>query len=194
MTKEQLRDRLRPQKRYLQTGWVAERSRLAQDRLMGLAEFEGASCVACYLALPSEVQTDLIMEACWSAGKTVCVPVFRPETKGYAMSVLERGAARVEGRLGIAEPAAPAWVADDQPDFAVVPGVAFDAGGGRLGHGGGYYDRLLVQYGAAARVGLAFEIQVLAHVPTDEKDVPMQMIVTGERIIRVGRAQRDRTD
>jgi 5-formyltetrahydrofolate cyclo-ligase len=89
------------------------------------------------------------------------------------------------GRFGILEPRA---VLRERPDrnidpceldLLVIPGVAFDRRGGRIGHGRGYFDRLLIEVRESATlIGLAFDCQVFDHVPTEPHDVPMDLVVT----------------
>ena len=123
--------------------------------------------------------------AIWRDGKAVCVPAHRAEDGRYAMAALAPDAARGAGPAGIVEPAFKEWILLETVDLVVVPGVAFDPAGGRVGRGAGHYDRLLAGAGrACARVGLAFEFQVLAGVPTSGHDVGMDVIVTEQRTLR----------
>jgi 5-formyltetrahydrofolate cyclo-ligase len=87
--------------------------------------------------------------------------------------------------MGIPEPARPEWV--EAVDAIVVPGLAFDAGGGRLGHGGGHYDAMLAALGPGpARIGAAFDCQVVGNVPTGPRDERMDAVVTETRCLRCG--------
>ncbi len=89
------------------------------------------------------------------------------------------------GAFGIPEPAADApLVEPDEVDIVIVPGVAFDATCQRIGHGGGYYDRLLPLLGRALRVGYAFDGQVLSTVPCDPHDAVLDVLVTPTRTLR----------
>jgi 5-formyltetrahydrofolate cyclo-ligase len=165
--------------------WIREQSARAQERVVALPEFAQARRVGCYLAMAREVQTDWILARCWRDGKAVCVPAHRAEDGRYAMAALAPDAARGAGPAGIVEPAFKEWILLETVDLVVVPGVAFDPAGGRVGRGAGHYDRLLAGAGrACARVGLAFEFQVLAGVPTSGHDVGMDVIVTEQRTLR----------
>lgn len=89
------------------------------------------------------------------------------------------------GPLGILQPAAGTTVIDvDRVDLVIVPGVAFDAQGNRLGYGGGYYDRLLARMPRARRVGLCFDGQLVGEIPIESHDVAMHTIVTPTRTLR----------
>jgi 5-formyltetrahydrofolate cyclo-ligase len=92
----------------------------------------------------------------------------------------------VPGPFGLAQPSEHApHVPHDRIDAVVIPGVAFDEQGTRLGYGGGYYDRLLpMMRPECMRIGVAFDEQVLAHIPAEEHDAFVDVLVTPTRIIR----------
>lgn len=82
------------------------------------------------------------------------------------------------GPFGIAEPTGERFTAYEEIDIAVIPGVAFDLAGHRLGHGKGYYDKLLPQLSKAVKAGLCFPFQVVKEVPNEPFDIPMDIIIT----------------
>ncbi|MFO7536303.1 MAG: 5-formyltetrahydrofolate cyclo-ligase [Kiritimatiellia bacterium] len=161
---------------------AAAASLLIQERLCALAVFREARWVACYRALPGEVDTARLFQACFAAGKAMAVPVMRPHLRAYAWGRLGPDTAMRPGPLGIPEPSDPEWVEPDALDLIVVPGVAFDRNGGRLGHGKGYYDRLLAEAGRAFKAGLAFEWQLAECIPRESHDVAMDMVITEKQI------------
>ena len=189
MEKAQLRECIRRQRRELAPQWVERQSLRIAGRVFALPEFAQARSVACYLALPAEVQTAGILERCWKDAKRVHVPALQRQQGRYALAEMAAGEALARGPLGVPEPAQPRWTAEGEVDLALVPGVAFDARGGRVGHGGGHYDRLLRALGVAAgrqglvAVGLAFEFQVFDRVPVAENDVRVDAVVTEDRLI-----------
>ncbi len=154
----------------------------AQDRLCAMPVFVRARHVACYLAAPGEVATDRILQACFEAGKKVAVPARRGGPADYGLCRFAPGTPLRVGALGISEPAEPDWVDAGEMDLIVVPGVAFDAAGRRLGHGWGCYDRLLAGAARAFKAGLAFEWQIVSAVPVDGHDVLLDAVVTGRMI------------
>jgi 5-formyltetrahydrofolate cyclo-ligase len=165
-------------------------SELAQGHVIGLPEFHVARVVACYAALPGEVRTERIMAEAWKLGHAVAIPAYRADRKSYSLAVLGPQAPVRQGRWGILEPERKEWISVDDVDIAIIPGVAFDVDGGRLGHGGGYYDRLLTSdrtglVSDVTKIGLAFEWQVVERVPMEAKDVRMNVLVTEERTIRM---------
>ena len=197
MTKESLREEIGIARRGLDPAWVRARSAVVANRVIGMPEFERAGTVFCYLSLPREVATDAIVAACHAGGKQVCVPAFDEGASGYAPAGLGRQDGLRAGHLGVMEPVDVRWIDGEKIDLAVVPGVAFDAAGRRLGHGGGYYDRILDRLGrggggALFRVGLAFEFQVFESIPAAEHDVCMDAVVTGKRVLRRAGGERDK--
>jgi 5-formyltetrahydrofolate cyclo-ligase len=167
---------------------VKQKSRDACMRLIGLPEFQSAATIMVYLQIPRELETLDIINAVLASGKTLLSPVVLPDDK-----MMHAG--RLQGPddpdlttsdYGIREPIhSPPWPIE-QIDFLVVPGMAFDRHGNRLGRGGGYYDRFLAQPGLRAfKCGLAFEEQLLPSVPMHKHDVPVDAIVTDARIVRV---------
>jgi len=184
--KAAIRADLRRQRQALAPEWVAETSAAIARRVAGLPEFEAAETVLCYLALPEEVQTEGLIRAAWAAGKRVAVPAFRAEKKEYAAAWIEPGQRLVAGRWNVPEPAAPDWVAGERLDAGVIPGVAFVAGGTRLGHGQGWFDRLLSRIGAgvSVKIGVGFDFQVVASLPGEPHDVDMDIVVTEKAVYR----------
>lgn len=159
-----------------------EHSRQIMARLTALPAYENSTTVMFYVDVRSEVRTRLAIEAALNSGKQVVVPycvgddleLFRLK----AMADLEIGT------FGILEPLdrlrkLPDRKADVRDlDLILVPGVAFDRHGGRLGHGKGYYDKLLRNARAdTPLVALAFECQLFPKIPTEKHDVFMDMVI-----------------
>ena len=166
--------------------WIVENSRELQQLLSSMQEYQDATTVGCYLSVAGEVSTVDIVSACWSDGKKVCVPAYDERCKGYGLASLSNGTELKTGLFGIPEPVVVEWVHLDEIDMMIVPGLAFDAHGGRVGHGGGYYDRILQQKPGLLAVAVAFECQVKDEVPMTPLDVRMDFIVTEQRIIPTG--------
>jgi 5-formyltetrahydrofolate cyclo-ligase len=159
-------------------------------RIPTLPEFDAAATVLLTLAFRSEWDTRPLVEGAIAAGKTVVVPRVNTQTRMlelYAIADPDRDV--VAGHLGIPEPRQERpQIPRDAIEFVLVPGVAFDLGGRRLGYGGGYYDRLLPLLSPrAARVAGAFDLQVVEHVPAAPHDVAVDAIVTESRIVALKR-------
>lgn len=144
--------------------------------------FLGSQTVMLYLALPQEVQTATILAECHRKAKRVAVPVVTQQ--GLVAAQLRPGPVKLKpGRFGILEPTATTIIHPGDIDCVLVPGIAFDGRGARLGFGRGYYDRFLSQLPAAAHVcGLAFASQIVERVPDLPHDVRMQWLVTEQGV------------
>lgn len=148
-------------------------------------EFATAGRVALYAALPDEVPTGPLFGLCSRAGKVILLPRVLGRLLEF-VPVDDPGALRT-GAFGVLEPA-PGWPAVPlaTADLVLVPGVAFDRQGHRLGRGGGYYDRALAgSKGGPIRFGVAYTFQLLASVPHGPRDQGMDAIVTEDGVHRV---------
>jgi len=166
--------------------------RRVQQALLAESVYQQADVLMLYLAFRGEVSTDLILETALAQGKVVAAPVTLKEERRLVPLRLEGGPGELcRGAYGILEPHPSLCrpVAPGDLDLVVVPGVAFDCRGGRLGYGGGYYDRFLRGEAAQARrAALAFEVQVSEGLlPLDPYDAVMDLVVTERRVIRGSR-------
>jgi 5-formyltetrahydrofolate cyclo-ligase len=162
----------------------AEASLDVAARLVALPAWDRARTVALHAALGAEVETDEIARRAAAAGKRIAWPRLAPG--GRAMEFAACGAADlVPGPSRALEPPASAPVVPlGAIDLAVVPGVAFDPRGGRLGRGRGHYDATLALLRpGAARIGIAFEVQVVPGVPGESHDVALDAVVTEKRVL-----------
>lgn len=155
-----------------------------------LPEFAAANAVLLTLAFRSEWNTLALVRAALAAGKTVAVPRVDVEARMLELHALSDPAREiVAGHMGIPEPLPESpRVSRDAIDFVLVPGVAFDLAGRRLGYGGGYYDRLIPLLSPrAARIAGAFELQLVDRVPAAPHDIAVDTIVTESRTLAPGR-------
>ncbi len=167
---------------------VAERTsagEAAAGPVLASRECAESDNVALFSALPDEIPTEGLFAALAARGKQLLLPRVEPE--GLAFCAAERWADLRPGTLGVLEP--PEGSSRIDPgvgDLVLVPGVAFDAKGWRLGRGRGYYDRKFPPGGEAAPLlfGLAYSFQVVAAVPHDSHDRRMDAIVTERGIGR----------
>lgn len=165
----------------------AERERLsreAQEAVIRSEPFQRAKVVFLYAAFRGEVGTDRIAAAALAAGKRLVLPrVGRKPPRLYLHEYAGDPNSLLPSAFGVPEPD-PSWpqVEPGAVDLVVVPGVAFDPAGWRLGYGAGYYDRTLPAIRAgnpsAVAVGLAYGFQVVPGLPVDPHDVPMDAIAT----------------
>ena len=149
--------------------------------VLGLPSYERSGVVLAYASFGSEPTTDGFLRRVLEDGKVLLLPkVGRDGLELYEVRDVGRDLA--PGTWGIREPV-PNRCASANPeevDFALVPGVAFDRGGRRLGYGGGFYDRLLKDglLGSTPLVSAAFEVQIVDEVPVASHDVPVDAVVT----------------
>ena len=179
-----------------------DRSTAAQKRLVDWPLWQQARSVALYVGVRGELATNDLLHAAWQQQKVVWLPRVRPEAPGLMDFVACGGMHELRpGPLGLLEPvdslpgvgpeaanagsAAPGQAAEAAfaPDIALLPGVAFDHAGGRLGYGGGYYDRFLEKALNCPRVGLCFEFQLVSSLPLAPWDQRVNYICTEERIL-----------
>jgi 5-formyltetrahydrofolate cyclo-ligase len=158
----------------------------AQEHFLSLLPPRRRLALAIYSAVRGEVETELIQEASLAAGNELYYPcVSGPEE--LLFFPYREGDSWVTGAYGIPEPVRLHGFSPKQDgfDFVLVPGLAFDRAGQRLGKGLGYYDRFLRRLsGSTLFVGFAYSEQVVPEVPVDEWDAKMHMLVTEEGVIR----------
>ena len=165
---------------------MRERSDQVCRRLAAWPVFRSARVIAAYRARPGEVQLERVLNAAARRGCRICVPASDSARGRYAWAWWTPRAAEKAGRYGIAEPARRRWADPAKVDLALGPGLAFDAAGRRLGHGGGHFDRLLART-AGLRAGVAFEAQMIRRVPAAGHDVNMTAVITDERMYEMKR-------
>ncbi len=163
------------------------RSLAACNRLAQTPEFRESQLIMLFLSLESEVETSTLAIQAWTAGKRIAVPRVFWEERAIAPVEIQSLDFSSQGKpAGPREPVHGKLVSLGQIDLVVVPGIAFDRRGHRLGRGQGFYDRFLAQKDLRARrIALCFQEQVLQQeLPIEPHDVPMNMIVTDETVIR----------
>jgi 5-formyltetrahydrofolate cyclo-ligase len=149
--------------------------------------------IACYLANDGEIDPDPIIHTAWSLRKNVYLPVLSPFQKKLYFAPYTQGMPMQLNRFDIWEPASkPAyWVTAWQLDLMLLPLVAFDESGNRVGMGGGFYDRSLAYRRSRTHalkpklIGLAHELQHERALTANSWDIPLDMIATEERVIHV---------
>lgn len=152
--------------------------------LIKTTQFQVAKTIAVTMSNFPEIETRRFIETAWSLGKTIVVPKSHPATKEMTFYQLTSFEQLEVVYAGIEEPieAICQKLAPEQIDLVIVPGVVFNEQGFRIGFGGGYYDRFLAQYNGTT-IALAFEEQIQSSIPIDEYDMPVQQIITDQRMI-----------
>lgn len=156
------------------------------ERLLRLPELREASTVLLYAALREEVDLATLVGPLHERGARTLFP----RVRGERLELVAAADLRTLqlGHRGVREPAGRA-VDPGVVDVAVIPGVAFDPRGGRLGAGGGHYDRLLAELAATTtRIGAAFDCQLVPHIPREAHDQPVHLVVTERSVHRPPRS------
>lgn len=167
---------------------IETKSMAIQQRLLALEQLQKHQMIFVYVSFRSEVATLSLIDALIDMGKTVIVPITRIKEKRLdAIHITNRLTDLVPGYCNIPEPkdalCTTAAVAPEDIETILLPGSVFDERGGRFGYGGGYYDRFLAKVPKAARIGLAFDLQIVEKAPLQEHDELLDLVVTESRVI-----------
>ena len=166
---------------------IAKKNKQVEDNLFEFANFLEAKIVLLYVNNKTEVKSGNIIKRCFDHNKIVILPAFDiKKHKIKLMKVDDPDNDLITGPKGILEPDINRCkiVPVDCIDLAIIPGVAFDEKGGRIGTGEGYYDRFIPKLSVTTRkVALALECQIIQQVPVESHDKHVDIIITDERII-----------
>jgi 5-formyltetrahydrofolate cyclo-ligase len=192
MTRQQLRQHVRQ----LRNALDQTQQENAADHLLAqvkqLKAFNSAHSIALYLAADGEIGTQAIIEHCWETDKKVYLPVLDPNLHNQLLFVhYHCDTAMTHNKYGIAEPATPyqSVISASELDLVLLPLVAFDDTGARMGMGGGYYDRSFAfinedNTGHAPQLyGLAHNLQQVSQLQIESWDIPLEGIVTDQQVI-----------
>ncbi|WP_054029330.1 5-formyltetrahydrofolate cyclo-ligase [Desulfatitalea tepidiphila] len=166
---------------------VTQRTRAIENRLFEFANFLESRIVLLYTPAPNEVDTLEIIRRSYLYGKIIVLPAFDPNSRSmrlFKVDDLNRDLA--QGTRGNLEPNPKRCksVPIDCLDIAIIPGVAMDEKGGRVGQGNGYYDRLIPDLPITTRkVGLVYELQIVSSVPLESHDKHVDIVITEDRVI-----------
>ncbi len=175
MTKQELRKHIRTTKRQFSDTRLAELSLCICNTLISHPRFHEAQTVMLYHPLPDEVDICPLLSA--GTGKTLLLPRVIDNTD-MELRLYSSPEDMQRGSFGIMEPTGKLFTDYPSIDLAIVPGMAFDADGHRLGRGKGYYDRFLARLPHVYKIGVCFPFQVVEHVPTEETDIIMDEIIS----------------
>jgi len=177
MDKKALRREIGEKKRALSEAQIEARSRMLADRLFATEQYRQCKSLYAYLSFNQQVRPGPIIERAWADRKRVAVP-----------KVLGRGMVFIwidsfdnlapQGAYNITEPIEDGPVADDATALVLMPGLAFDREGRRVGYGGGYYDRFLEKEPDHPLVALCYDFQLVDHLEVEAHDVPVDVVIT----------------
>lgn len=170
----------------LSTEEVSSKSKEIANNLFSLEEINSAQNIAIYLSFKNEVETKQIIEKFWKLNKNVFVPITNSCCDCLSFTKINSFSELVLDSRGILEPKEKTFVSSEEIDLFIVPGIAFDFNGNRLGFGKGFYDKFfsknLIQ---SKKIALAFEFQVLEELPCEEHDVKIDIIVSERTILKL---------
>ena len=175
MNKQELRKTIRARKRAMTPEEIQTRSASLCRKFLETEAYRQAKTLYGYLPYNQEVRTWAILEQALADGKKVAVPkVYGEEMKFLYLEDLTQ----VEkGYSGIPEPIADGPVAEDETALVLMPGLAFDPQGHRIGYGGGFYDKFLCREPNHPTVALCYEFQMVERLETEEFDIPVDAVI-----------------
>ena len=154
---------------------ILHRSQMLAEKFLATEAYRNAKSLYGYLPYNQEVNTLPILEQAQRDGKRVAVPKVYGDTMRFLwlddLSKVEKGYA------GIPEPIADEPEADDTTALVLMPGMAFDAEGHRIGYGGGFYDKFLAAERDHPTLALCYDFQMLEHLETEEFDIPVDLVL-----------------
>ena len=197
-----LRERAREIGASLDDAYIKEASLAIANKVIALPEFAEARSIFCYMNTAKEVATDEIIRAAFEAGKSVSIPLCvdtEVDESGKRIHIMEAreyrpGDELVQGAHGIREPRPESrLISASKIDLAIVPVVAADRFGNRMGHGAGYYDRFL-EMAAFTKLALCFEKLLMDSVPVGEHDIRMDVVVSENAVYCIEHKTTQATD
>ncbi len=176
-------------RRLLSQQAITEHSHRIAELLINSKLYRQSKNIMLYMATKSEVQTQEVIHSALREDKNIFIPLIIRERNEIIPSLVKDFETELTpGALGIMQPQEEYYrvFQPDILDLVIVPGVAFTRQGYRLGRGGGYYDRFLSRLQQhTVSVGFAFEMQIVEQIPVNEKDMPVDYIITEKGIIEI---------
>lgn len=182
MTKQELRRYIKGLRNGMSGEQIQQYSGAICAGLESVPQFRNAAVIAFFWPLKGEVDLLSLIGKCLADGKTVLLPaVVGPSS--LELRCYSGPECLVSGNFGVMEPAGQAYTG--AVDFIVVPGLAFDASGARIGYGKGYYDHLLEKHSASFAAGVCFSGMIVDKVPTEPHDRRMNAVVTDNNVFEI---------
>ena len=177
--KSRLRDKLKKIRNQVDPDLAEAASQGVWTLLSGVPEFQKAKGIGAFASIPSEINTYPILEGILELGKKLYLPRVIKEKVGFNYYPVADLKDLAPGTFGILEPTGDHPAEWEEIDLVLVPGLAFDLKGRRLGFGKGYYDRVLTQLKKSAfTIGLGYSFQVVEQVPSVSHDIPLKAVLS----------------
>jgi len=178
LTKQQLRSKIIARLKTQKEEDRNRKSKIIKEKLLRTQVFKKAKSVMFYIAFGGEVDTTEMIKEAIKSGKIVSVPVCKDRTIALRPCILDESAKLKKGPYGVCEPLTQRLIQPKELDLVIVPGLAFDRKGNRLGRGKGYYDRFLrILSEEIPSIGLAFDFQILSKVPAKTHDRNVDKVI-----------------
>lgn len=166
---------------------IVNNSRIISNSVISTKEYQSSFSVGIYYSIGSEVKTFDIIKHSLENKKEIALPRVIDSTKIQFFKIMEDKFEKIKftkGKYGIFENSMSTTIID-KIDLLIIPGIAFDLKGYRIGYGKGYYDRFLSLGKSKCIMGLSYESQIINGIPNNEHDIPVDIIITEKRIIRI---------
>lgn len=182
--KEEMRDLARSKRFELTEEEILQKSSAIREKV--LLSVKDCRCIMIYLSKEPEVETLRLSEELLAEGKTLIVPIIEKDTGTLRLSKLKSTSVLIRSTFGVLEPIGNEIpVGNEEIDAVIVPMLAFDRSGARLGYGAGYYDRFFSRPTNAEIIGLAYSCQEISSICCESFDKRMDLIITEDEVIRI---------
>ncbi|MCI8403923.1 MAG: 5-formyltetrahydrofolate cyclo-ligase [Clostridia bacterium] len=185
MIKNELRKKMRAQRRAMTAAEIDAKSAAITEKLFSPECIGKTKTVCIFLSAFNEPDTIPIAKKLWQKQCKVVVPISNTKTNTLSLSYIDSLRDLCKGAYGILEPSVIKSAGIGDIDVILIPGLAFDRDGGRMGFGKGYYDRFLENTNAV-KIGLCYDFQLLDNIPKESHDIPMNYIITEKEILKIG--------
>lgn len=176
--KKKIRKKMLSMRDALKKRTVSSASEAACDKIMALEEYKRAESIFLYIAFRNEISLNKLIEAALSEGKRLYIPVIENNVMKTAVYKPEL----CDGPFGTKEPAQKEYY-DGNFDLSIIPAVACDMLGGRLGFGGGYYDKFL-ESKMTCKVAPIYNFQLVDELPLMPHDILMNIVIVQDKVLR----------
>lgn len=174
-TKKEIRQQILKKRNDMTSEEVHQLSQQICSNIKNLDVYKSADNICLYMPVNNEVDVTLLVDDAWNDGKTLWLPKTSGNTMGFYK--FSDDTALSVGTYGIMEPVSDECLVPDENTLIMMPGVAFSPDGGRIGYGGGYYDRYLNKWDTCTTAAVCYQFQLLQELPVEEHDVSPDIIV-----------------
>lgn len=182
INKNEIRKAIKVQRKAMSTEQVREKSRIISKLFLESSIYQKAKCLMVYMPLGNEVDTKFIMQSAFADGKQLIFPVTDTESGEITPYYADENTEFKKGAFSVSEPQSGRKADIKKIDVVVVPGIAFDRKGSRVGFGKGCYDKFLRKTDAV-KVGICYDFQLCEEIEINDNDVKMDFLITENGLI-----------